>query len=63
MAAVGRYGWVIEFASDRLRDDKDVVLTAVRQSKLLIKFASKRLKDDKEIALANVGGGWTIEFE
>ncbi len=36
---------VLEFVSDRLKDDKDFLL----QHPTMLEFASERLKDDKEV--------------
>ena len=41
----------LKFASKRLRDDKEVVLKAVKIYSSNFKFASKRLRDDKEVVL------------
>ena len=35
----------------KLKDDKEVILTAVRISGSALNFASERLKDDKEVVL------------
>lgn len=48
-------GQALYFASQTLRDDKDVVLTAVTKKPIILKYASFRLRDDKDIALAAVG--------
>ena len=34
-----------------MRDDKDVVLEAVRNKGIIIKYASMRLREDKDIAI------------
>ena len=34
-----------------MRDDKEVVLEAVKNKPIIIKFASNRLREDKEIGL------------
>jgi len=47
-------GWMLEHASIDLQDDKDVVLTAVKEDGYALRYASKRLQADKEIALAAV---------
>ena len=35
-----------------MRDDKEVVMTAVTNKPIIIKYASNRLREDKEIGLA-----------
>ena len=42
------------FASERLRDDKDVVMAAVQQNGMALYFASERLRDDKDVVMAAV---------
>ena len=44
-------GTVLEFASDELRGDKEVVLVAVSQSWRALEFASEELHRDKEVVL------------
>ena len=39
-----------DYASEELRDDREVVKTAVENKGIIIKYASKRLIDDKELA-------------
>ena len=47
-------GQVLYYASQKLRDDKDVVLAAVTNKAIILKYASQRLRADKDIALAAV---------
>ena len=54
LSAVRQKGWVLEYASERLKDDKEVVLTAVKKDGNALCFASERLKDDKEVVLTAV---------
>ncbi len=42
-------GWLLQFASDRLKDDKEVVLAAVKSDKEAVKYASTRLQDDVDV--------------
>jgi hypothetical protein len=44
----------LEFASDRLKNDKEIVLAAVKQNGLALDHASDELKNDREIVLAAV---------
>ena len=39
MTAVKESDWALEFASDELRNDKEIVLVAVKQNKDAIKYA------------------------
>lgn len=43
--------YILSYASDRLRDDFDVVYKAVKVDALNLEFASDRLRDNKEIVL------------
>jgi hypothetical protein len=40
------------YATERLRDDKDVVLSAVNADREVIKFASQRLRNDRDVVAA-----------
>ena len=45
----------IQYASKRLRDDKDIVLASVRKKGgYAIQYASKRLRDDKDVILTAI---------
>ena len=44
----------MQFASEELRNDKEVVLEAIKYNKLNFEYASASLRDDKEIALEAV---------
>ncbi|CAB9516150.1 expressed unknown protein [Seminavis robusta] len=55
LAAVQKYGYALREAPDEMRDDREVVLTALRTSSCL-QFASARLRDDfdlVEVAVAS----------
>lgn len=45
-AAIKNNGLALEFASQRLRNDKDIILTAVKQNGLAIKFALDHITDN-----------------
>ena len=42
----------MQFASDRLRDDREVVLEACRESFKAMKYASERLLEDPKVQAA-----------
>ena len=44
------YGQALYYASEELRNDKEVVRVAVENKGIIIKYASKTLIDDKELA-------------
>ena len=55
MLAVNKNGYYgLSLASDRLRDDKEVVIEAVKKDGNAIKYASKRLKNDREVVLTAI---------
>eukprot|EP00435_Cladocopium_sp_Y103_P065355 s278_g27.t1 len=51
---VQQRGQALEFASERLRSDKEVVLEAVRQDGSMLQFASEKMRSDKEVVLEAV---------
>ena len=52
--AVSLNGEELNHASDELRDDKDVVLAALREYRLALMFASPRLQDDDDVVRASL---------
>ena len=59
-----QFGEFIKYASDELKDDKEIALIAVKNSLYheAFKYISERLKDDKEVALEAVLYGSNIKF-
>ena len=54
LIAVEKNGLALEFVSDRLRDDPEIVKIAVKKYGLTLQYASDRLRDDIELRkLAN----------
>ena len=49
MQTLTKYGPLLQFASDKLKDDKEIVLVAVTNDGSALEYASTKLKDDKEI--------------
>lgn len=45
---------MIEFVSDNLRKDRDIILTALRKNGNVLQFADDELKDDEHIVLTAV---------
>ena len=41
----------MQYASDRLRDNKEIILEAVKINGWALKYASPRLKDNKEVVM------------
>ena len=45
---------LIEWANDEIRDDKEIMMEAVKRDGGALEFASDRLKDDKDILITSV---------
>jgi len=52
---VAKDGFILQFASTGLREDRKVVMKAVGQNWRALQFASEDLKADREIMLARMG--------
>jgi hypothetical protein len=53
----------LQFATEQLKDDSEIVLKAIQENGMALKFASERLKDDPEIVLKAVQKyGGALEF-
>lgn len=58
-----RNGSPLQFASDRLKNDKEIVLEAVKANGYALQFASDELKSDKEIVLKAVKeSGYALKY-
>lgn len=51
---VKKYGWIFKYASEELKDNKEVVLEAVRNNCFDLRYASERLRDNEEVVLTAV---------
>lgn len=51
LQVVGKYGNLLELASDKLRKDKQVVLRAITNNFTSLKFSSKELLEDKDFII------------
>jgi len=61
--AISNDCWALQYASDELKNDKEVVLAAVSNIGWTLQYASEELKNDKEVVLAAVSNeGWTLKF-
>ena len=61
--AVTQHGSALEYASERLKDDHEIVLAAVTQNAWALAYASERLKDDRDFVLAAVTrNGWGLDY-
>jgi vacuolar-type H+-ATPase subunit H len=54
LEAVKQHGHSLDYASEELKNDKEVVLEAVKQHGHSIYYASEELKNDKEVVLEAV---------
>ncbi|MDA7705641.1 DUF4116 domain-containing protein [Rickettsiales bacterium] len=58
-----KFGFELQFASDKLKGDKEVVLEVVKKDGLALKFASEELRGDREVVLAAVKqDGYALEL-
>jgi len=48
----------LQFAADRLRADREVVLSAVREDGLMLEYAAEKLKRDRDLALIAIEQDW-----
>jgi hypothetical protein len=56
-------GLVLKHASEELRNNKTIVLTAIEQNGLALEFASEELRKDKEVVLKAIeNNGLALEF-
>lgn len=46
--------WTLRYASDKLKDDKDLIMDCAKVDGQILYYASKRLRDDKEVVLTAV---------
>jgi hypothetical protein len=49
LAAVQQNGYALEYASDELKKEREIVLTAMRSDRDALQFASKELQNDCKI--------------
>ena len=63
LADAEKNSMALQFASDKLKGDKDYVLAAVIRNGLALQYASEELKDDRDIVLAAVKeNGCALQF-
>ena len=60
--AVQRYGYSLEYASPEFRDNKEVVLEAVKNKGDILYLLSDRLCDDEEVVLEAINEGISILY-
>jgi hypothetical protein len=57
------HGYALNYASESLKDDKDVVLITVKYIGYSLKYASESLRDDKDVVIAAVqNDGWALKY-
>ena len=54
LAACNKNGWALRYASDPLKDDREVVVAACNQVGWALQFASKALRADQDIVMVAV---------
>jgi hypothetical protein len=53
----------LKFASDALKDDKSIILAAMKNKGIILQYASARLKNDPEIIKAALAqNGWALQY-
>ena len=57
MVAVAQYGCALEYASEVLKNDKEVVMAAVAEVGRALEYASDELKNDKDVKKAAMSLG------
>lgn len=63
LAAVTNEGPVLRYASERIRADRDIATTAIRQNWRALEFASKRLRGDKKLVMETLKQcGLSLQF-
>ncbi|KAG2374728.1 hypothetical protein C9374_010472 [Naegleria lovaniensis] len=56
-------GFALEYASQELRNDREIVLEAVKQNGFALEYASQELRNDREIVLEAVKqNGFALEY-
>ena len=58
MAAVKQDGKAIDFASDYLKRNREILMTAIKQDGNALDFASEDLRGEKETVMAAVNLNW-----
>ena len=63
MTVVSKSGWALQYASEELRGDREVVMTAVSRTGWALRFTSEELRGDREIVMKAVSQfGWALEY-
>lgn len=63
MAAIQCNGQSLQYVSDELRNDKEVVLQAIfHPNPNILKYVSNELKDDKEVVMIGVKNGAALQY-
>ena len=63
LTAVKSNGFALNYASDRLKDNKEIVLEAVKNNGMALKWVSPRLQNDKDVVLEAIkNDGWALKY-
>ena len=63
MAAVSQNGYALQFATEELKGDREVVMTAVSQNGCALKFTTEEMKGDREVVMTAVSqNGYALHF-
>ena len=55
-------GFSLQYADEKLKADKEVVLAAVKKDGTALEYADKKLKADKEVVLAAVKQSYALQY-
>ena len=58
MRAVSQNGWALQFATEMLKGERNIVMKAVSQTGWALQFATEELKGDREIVMNAVSQTW-----
>ena len=48
LESIKQFGFSLEYASDELKNDREIVLEAIKNDSWNLQFASERLQNDKD---------------
>ena len=62
MTAAAQDGWALEYATEELRGDREVVMTAVAQAGGALQYATEELRGDRDVVMTAIASlGWAVE--
>lgn len=59
---IDEHGWIIDYVSEQLKNDKDIICQAMEKESCNFMHASNQLKNDREFVMFAVEkGSWNFE--